>query len=162
MPFKKNQKRAQSVRPLPPIKSTSLLDGIPQNLPSLLRASRITQKVSEVGFDWPDHEGILAKLDEEVQELKEALSKGDRKKIREEFGDLLFVLVNLARFIRIDPENALNTTIDKFISRFHYIETSLRKKGKNLLQSELIEMEGLWEEAKKREKEIVKLNIRRH
>jgi tetrapyrrole methylase family protein/MazG family protein len=101
-------------------------------------------------------------MDEEMKELREALSSGDRRKIREEIGDLLFVLVNLSRFLRIDPEDALRRTIEKFISRFHYIETSLLKKGKKLLQSGLIEMDDLWEEAKRKEKNQTKSDIRRH
>jgi MazG family protein len=140
----------------------SLLNGIPENLPSLSRAARITRRVSSVGFDWPDLTGVLTKMDEEVKELGEALSSGDRRKIREEIGDLLFVLVNLARFLRIDPEDALRRTIEKFISRFQYIETSLLKKGKNLLQSGLIEMDDLWEEAKRKEKDRIKSGIRRY
>jgi tetrapyrrole methylase family protein/MazG family protein len=87
-------------------------------------------------------------MDEEMKELGEALSSGDRRKIREEIGDLLFVLVNLARFLRIDPEEALRRTIEKFISRFHYIETSLHQKGRSVYQSNLSEMDCLWEEAK--------------
>ncbi|MDI6764092.1 MAG: MazG nucleotide pyrophosphohydrolase domain-containing protein [Thermodesulfobacteriota bacterium] len=126
----------------------SLLDGIPENLPSLSRAERITRKVSSAGFDWPDLTGVLTKMDEEMKELREALSSGDRRKIRGEIGDLLFVLVNLARFLRIDPEDALSRTIEKFISRFRYIETSLLKKGTSIHQSSLAEMDCLWEEAK--------------
>ncbi len=129
-------------------KIKSLLDGMPGDLPSLSRANWVTQRVSRVGFDWPDLAGILEKLDEEWEELREALSSKNRKKIREEIGDLLFVLVNLSRLIRIDPEDALNRTIDKFISRFKYIERSLRKKGKSVHQSDLAEMDALWEEAK--------------
>ncbi len=129
-------------------KTKSLLDGIPEDLPSLSRANRITRRVSTAGFDWPDLAGVLAKLDEEMQELREALSSGDRRKIREEIGDLFFVLVNLSRFLGIDPEAALKRTIEKFISRFKYIERSLRKKGKSIRQSDLAEMDRLWEEAK--------------
>ncbi len=129
-------------------KTESLLDGIPEDLPSLSRANRITRRVSNAGFDWPDPAGVLAKMDEEMKELREALSSGDRKRIREEIGDLLFVLVNLARFLGIDPEGALKRTIKKFISRFQYIEWSLKKKGKSIHQSNLAEMNGLWEEAK--------------
>ena len=90
----------------------------------------------------------MKKMDEERKELREALSSGDRKKMREEIGDLLFVLVNLARFLKIDPEDALRRTIEKFISRFHYIEISLRKRGKSIDQSNRSEMDFLWEEAK--------------
>ncbi|MBM4341208.1 MAG: hypothetical protein FJ110_16890 [Deltaproteobacteria bacterium] len=133
-------------------KIRSLLDGIPEDLPSLLKANLITQRVSRAGFDWPDLKGVLSKMDEEIRELQEALSYGDRKKIREELGDLLFVLVNLARFHKIDPEDALRRTIEKFISRFHYIETSLLKKGKTIHQSNLIEMDSLWKEAKRKKR----------
>ena len=129
-------------------KTRSLLNGIPKDLPSLSRAERITRRVSSAGFDWPDLIGVLTKMDEEMKELREALSSGDRRKIREEIGDLLFVLVNLARFLRIDPEEALRRTIEKFISRFHYIETSLHQKGRSVYQSNLSEMDCLWEEAK--------------
>ncbi len=159
---KKTTKQIKSVNPLHHGKTRSLLNGIPENLPSLSRAERITRRVSSAGFDWPDLIGVLTKMDEEMKELREALSSGDRRKIREEIGDLLFVLVNLARFLRIDPEDALRRTIEKFISRFHYIETSLLKKGKNLLQSGLIEMDDLWEEAKRKEKNQTKSDIRRH
>lgn len=143
-------------------KKESLLDGIPENLSSLERAFRITQKVSGVGFDWPDKIGILKKMAEEVRELRSALSSGDRNKIREEIGDLLFVLVNLSRFLKIDPEDALQRTIKKFICRFRHIETSLGKRGKNLPQTGLIEMDDLWEEAKRLEKGRIKSNIRPH
>jgi len=129
-------------------KTRSLLDGIPENLPSLSRAERITRKVSSAGFDWSDLTGVLTKMDEEMKELQEALSSGDRRNIREEIGDLFFVLVNLSRFLGIDPEDALRRTIEKFISRFHYIERSLSKRGKSIGQSNLSEMDCLWEEAK--------------
>ncbi len=143
------EKRRRLKKRLPRDGNTrSLLNGIPENLPSLSRAERITRRVSSAGFDWPDLIGVLTKMDEEMKELREALSSGDRRKIREEIGDLLFVLVNLARFLRIDPEDALRRTIEKFISRFHYIETSLLKRGKSIYQSNLSEMDCLWEEAK--------------
>jgi tetrapyrrole methylase family protein/MazG family protein len=101
-----------------------------------------------VGFDWPNIEGVLNKLDEEMGEFREALSLQNRRKIREEIGDLLFVMANISRFLQIHPEEALKKTLEKFVSRFHYIETSLRKKGKSFLQSNLIEMDRLWEESK--------------
>lgn len=128
----------------------SFLSTIPETLPSLSRAYLITQKVSKAGFDWPNLKGVLSKMEEEIRELQEALSYGDRKKIREEVGDLLFVLVNLARFCKIDPEDALRRTNEKFISRFGYIEASLLKKGKTITQSNLMEMDHLWEEAKQK------------
>ena len=119
---------------------------------SLSLASQLTREVSRLGFDWPDLDGVLKKVDEEMKELREALSLQSRRRIREELGDLLFALVNLSRFLRIDPEEALRDTVKKFVLRFHYIETSLRKKGKSIYQSNLIEMDRLWEEAKKKPK----------
>ena len=119
---------------------------------SLSLAYQLTRRVSRLGFDWPDLEGVLKKLDEEMRELREALSLQNRRRIREELGDLFFVLVNLSRFLRIDPEEALRKTVKKFMLRFHYIETSLHKKGKSIPQSDLIEMDQLWEEAKKKKK----------
>jgi tetrapyrrole methylase family protein / MazG family protein len=120
--------------------------------PSLLRAYDLTKRAARLGFDWPDIGGVLKKMDEEIEELREALSLEDRRRIREEIGDLLFVLVNIARFLRINPEEALDKTIKKFISRFHYIETSLRKEGRSLHHSNITEMDRLWEEAKRKMK----------
>ena len=115
---------------------------------SLSLAYQLTLKASKVGFDWPDIQGVLEKLDEELMELREALRHRDPKRAQEELGDLLFVLANVARFLQINPEQALRKTIRKFISRFRYVEVSLKKKGKSLRQSNLIEMDQLWEEAK--------------
>jgi len=128
----------------------SILEGIPKDLPPLSLAYQLTEKASRLGFDWPDLKGVLKKLDEEMKEFREALSTQNQKRIREELGDLLFVLVNTSRFLRIDPEEALRKTLEKFTSRFHYIETSLRKKGKTFQQSNLMEMDRLWEESKKK------------
>jgi tetrapyrrole methylase family protein/MazG family protein len=127
----------------------SILRTVPKDLSSLSLAYRLTEKASGVGFDWPDVKGILKKLDEEMKEFREALSLQKRHRIREEIGDLLFVIVNIARFLGIDPEVALRCAIEKFTSRFHYIERSLQKKGKTLQESNLLEMDRLWEEAKK-------------
>ena len=121
-----------------------------KTMSSLSLAAQLTRDVSRLGFDWPDLDGVLKKLDEEVKEFREALSLQNRSKIREELGDLFFVLVNISRFLGIDPEEALRKTVKKFMLRFHYIETSLRKKGKSFHQSNLIEMDQLWEEAKKK------------
>jgi MazG family protein len=131
-------------------KKTPILEEIPQALPALSFAYQLTEKASSMGFDWPELNGVLKKLDEEMKEFREALSLQNRKGIREEIGDLFFVLVNIARFLRVDPEEALRKTIKKFMSRFHYIETSLRKEGKTFHQSSLAEMDRLWEKAKKR------------
>ena len=127
----------------------------PAYISSLTLASELTRQASRLGFDWPDLSGVLKKLDEELKEFKEALSVQNRNRIREEFGDLLFAIVNVSRFLRIDPEDALRKTLTKFMVRFHYIETSLRKKGKSFHQSNLNEMDRLWEEAKKRKKRNV-------
>jgi tetrapyrrole methylase family protein/MazG family protein len=132
--------------------STSILEGVPKGLPALSLAYQLTEKASRLGFDWPDLKGVLKKLDEEMKEFKEALSFQNRKRICEEIGDLFFVLVNIARFLRIHPEEALRKTVEKFTSRFSYIETSLRKEGKTFHQSNLVEMDRLWEKAKKRKR----------
>ena len=131
-------------------KRGSILEGVSGDLSSLSLAYRLTEKASGVGFDWPDVKGILKKLDEEMKEFREALSLQKRHRIREEIGDLLFVIVNVARFLEIDPEAALRKTIGKFTSRFRYIERSLQKKGKTLQESNLLEMDRLWGEAKKK------------
>jgi len=131
-------------------KKGSIFEGVSTGFSSLSLAYCLTEKASSVGFDWPDVKGILKKLDEELKELREALSLQKRNRIKEEIGDLLFVIVNIARFLKIDPEAALRRTIEKFISRFHYIERSLQKKGKTLHESNLLEMDRLWGEAKKK------------
>jgi tetrapyrrole methylase family protein/MazG family protein len=131
-------------------KRKSVLEGVPEDSPSLSQAYQLTQKASRVGFDWADIEGVLKKLDEEIGELREALSLQNRKRIREEIGDLLFVLANVSRFLRINPEEALKETLDKFVSRFHYIERALHGKGKSFPQSNLLEMDRLWEESKRK------------
>jgi len=129
-----------------------ILNRIPKTPSSLVLAYRLTQKASRLGFDWPDLSGVLKKMDEELSEFREALSLRDRHRIKEELGDLLFVLVNVGRFLGIDSEEALKGTLQKFNARFHYIEASLRRAGKSVRQSNLIEMDRLWEEAKKRKK----------
>jgi uncharacterized protein YabN with tetrapyrrole methylase and pyrophosphatase domain len=120
--------------------------------PSLTLAYQLTEQASTVGFDWPDIGGVLNKLDEELNEFREALSLQDKKKACEELGDLLFVMANLGRFLHIDPERALRQTVKKFVSRFRYVETRLRKQGKSPRQSTLLEMDQLWEEAKRKRK----------
>lgn len=129
---------------------TSILEEVSNHSSLLSQAYRLTQKASQVGFDWPNIEGVLKKMEEEMKELKEALLFRKKKRVCEEIGDLLFVIINVSRFLQIDPEEALKKTLDKFISRFHYIETSLRKEGKSFRQSNLIEMDQLWEESKRR------------
>ena len=127
----------------------SIVSGIPKSIPSLHRAYLITQRAARVGFDWEDKEGILKKLKEELKELEKAVSEGKRERIVQEMGDLLFSVVNLGRFLETSPESALAGTVDRFVSRFNYIEQRLREKGKDPSQSTLEEMDQLWEEAKK-------------
>ena len=127
----------------------SILDGVPKDLPALLKAYRIQQKVSRVGFDWENEEDIVMKLDEEVAEFKEVLKNSDREKIKEEAGDILFTIVNILRYIEINPEEALSSSNNKFIHRYKFIEKESVKKNKNLEDMSLEEMDTLWEEAKR-------------
>jgi uncharacterized protein YabN with tetrapyrrole methylase and pyrophosphatase domain len=124
-----------------------------KDIPSLTLAYQLTGKAAQVGFDWPDIGGVLQKLDEEMRELQEALSLQDKKKAREELGDILFVMANLGRFLHIDPEKALRQTIRKFVSRFRYVETRLRQQRKSPRQSTLLEMDQLWNEAKRKKRQ---------
>lgn len=128
----------------------SVLDGIPKELPSLLRAHRLQDRASRVGFDWERVEDVLPKLDEELTEFREALKRQRTKEIEDELGDIFFVLVNIARFVGINPEDALRKTISKFISRFRYIEMAAADRGKTLSDMTLAEMDALWDEAKKK------------
>ncbi|HEC97408.1 MAG TPA: nucleoside triphosphate pyrophosphohydrolase [Nitrospirae bacterium] len=130
----------------------SILEGIPGNLPSLLKAHRVQERVSRAGFDWEKAEDVVKKVESEFDEFKSALKGGDEGEVEEEFGDFLFTLVNLSRFIDINPEEALRKTISRFIRRFSYIETSAKREGSALSDYTLEEMDHLWEEAKKAEK----------
>ena len=127
----------------------SLLEGIPKNLPALLLARRVQQRASEVGFDWERVPSVIEKLEEEFLELKNAIESREQNRIRDELGDLLFTVVNLSRFLDIDPEDALRHTIKKFINRFKLVEEELRKKGKKLEEATLSEMDRLWNEIKR-------------
>ncbi len=127
----------------------SVLDGVPKYLPSLLKARRVQEKVKRVGFDWEEIDGALEKVIEEVKELKDSLEKGDRGHAKEEFGDMLFSLVNVSRFLDIDAEDSLRKTIDKVMDRFRYIEKMVQKSGKKSLKNcTLAELDLLWEKAK--------------
>ena len=126
----------------------STLEGIPKHLPSLLRAQKIQKKAAKEGFDWDKIDDVFNKLDEEIAEFKEAVLRGKDVDIQSEFGDILFTLVNIAKFKNIDAEEALRSTINKFIKRFQYIEQKLVKKEKSLKESSLEEMEVYWQEAK--------------
>jgi tetrapyrrole methylase family protein/MazG family protein len=131
--------------------SKSALGNVPKAMPALARAQSITQRASHLGFDWPKIEPVWEKIEEEIKELKNATSSGDKTRTGEELGDLLFSVVNLARFLDVEAEEALAGTIDRFTRRFHYIETQLHEANKSFEQSSLEEMDKLWEEAKKNE-----------
>jgi tetrapyrrole methylase family protein/MazG family protein len=129
----------------------SLLDGIPPRLPALHQAFQMTAKASRVGFDWPDLEAILEKLKEEAAETMEAYASRDQARLIDEAGDLLFVAVNVARFLGADPETALRRSNRKFERRFRYIESKIKSQGRELKDASLAEMDALWDEAKKLE-----------
>jgi tetrapyrrole methylase family protein/MazG family protein len=131
--------------------SKSALGNVSKAMPALARAQSITRRASHLGFDWPKIKPVWEKIEEEIEELKNAASSGDKTQTGEELGDLLFSIVNLARFLDIEAEEALAGTIDRFTWRFHYIETKLREANKSVEQSSLEEMDKLWEEAKKNE-----------
>ena len=129
----------------------SILEGVPKELPSLLRAHRLQERAARVGFDWAHLNEALPKLDEEIAEFKESLKSEDAEKIEEELGDVFFMLVNVSRFLGVNPDEALRKTIGKFIHRFRYIEEHAEQAGRSLNDMTLDEMETLWQEAKKKE-----------
>ncbi|NLC70550.1 MAG: nucleoside triphosphate pyrophosphohydrolase [Desulfuromonadaceae bacterium] len=129
-------------------KRKGVLAGIPRRLPALLRAQKVTERAARVGFDWPDRHGVEEKIAEEVAEFLEACGNRSPVGIENEFGDLLFSLVNLARFLDISAEDALRKTIGRFQRRFEFIEENLREKGKTIEESSLDEMNLFWERAK--------------
>lgn len=129
-------------------KKNSILDGVPKDLPALIKAYRVQNKAGRVGFDWDNIADVVAKISEELGEFKESLKTNDRDRIEDELGDLLFSIVNLARKIEISPEDALRRTIRKFTARFQYIEKALKEKGVSIKDASLEEMDELWEEAK--------------
>lgn len=127
----------------------SVLGGVPVSLPALVKASRIQDKAKAVGFDWEQPEQVWAKVEEEIGEFKEEVnSQSDKEKIEAEFGDVLFSLVNYARFINVNPEDALEKTNKKFIKRFQFLETEAAKQGKQLSEMTLAEMDVYWNKAK--------------
>lgn len=130
-----------------------ILDDVPVGLPALTRAAKLTKRAARVGFDWPSVDEVLDKLDEETAELKAEISAGDLDKARAELGDLLFVIANLARKLDVEPEDALRLTNRKFVRRFATIEDALRAEGKTPEQSNLAEMDALWNRAKQAEHE---------
>ncbi len=127
----------------------SAIGGVPTSFPALLRASEIQKKATKVGFDWNKIEDVFVKLDEEIKELKEALDKKNHKEIEDEVGDILFVLVRIANFINVNPEDSLRKTINKFTRRFMHIEKEASLQGRRLNDMTLAEMDILWNEAKK-------------
>ena len=133
-------------------RNASLLDDVPVGLPALTRAVKLSRRAAGVGFVWPDAAAVLDKLHEEVAELEAEIEAGDMAKAREELGDVLFVCANLARQLDIDPEDALRATNAKFVRRFQFIEKSLAAAGSSPAQSNLAEMDGLWDAAKAAEK----------
>ncbi|TIU96488.1 MAG: nucleoside triphosphate pyrophosphohydrolase [Mesorhizobium sp.] len=131
------------------------LDSVPVALPALTRALKLQEKAARVGFDWSEAAPILDKIEEEIGELREALVTGDAAPIKDEFGDMLFAVVNLGRHLRLDAEAALSGTNEKFRSRFHYVERELEASGRSLEQATLDEMETLWQQAKNARKAAV-------
>jgi len=129
----------------------SALSGVPPHLPSLMKAQKITEKAARVGFDWEHADQVFAKVIEELHELEETMVDRDQERMEAELGDLLFAIVNLGRFLSVDPEEALRKTIARFTKRFNYVEDTLHIQGGNLKDATVEEMDRLWNEAKKKE-----------
>jgi len=126
----------------------SVLGGVPRSLPALIKASRIQDKVAGVGFDWEEPKQVFEKVKEELAELQEEVNKNEQNKIEDEFGDVLFSMINYARFLKIDPETALERTNKKFIFRFQYLEQKAKENDLDISKMSLEEMDKFWEEAK--------------
>ncbi len=131
-------------------KDESVISGVPRGLPALLRSFRIQEKAAKVGFDWPKNhiEDVLAKVDEEVGEVKEAIAAGDKKAVADELGDVLFIVTNLSRHLKIDPETALHQATDKFAKRFKIVEKNVAESGRKWDEFSLEELDRLWKKAK--------------
>ncbi|MDE0837944.1 MAG: nucleoside triphosphate pyrophosphohydrolase [Kiritimatiellae bacterium] len=140
----KQQERAGSA-------DDSVLSGVPRSLPALQRAQRMQSRAARVGFDWECRDGVVAKLDEEIAEFKQALEQNDLEHASEEMGDFIFSLVNLCRHLKVDAEDALDRANTKFNRRFVYIEQALRQEGRSCQDATLAEMDRLWDEAKQSE-----------
>lgn len=132
-----------------------VLSGVPNSLPSLIKAYRIQDKARNVGFDWKEKEDVWDKVQEELEELKVELAKGDKENSTRELGDFIFSVINAARLYKLNPDNALEKTNQKFIRRFNYVEDHSLKQGKNLKDMSLEEMDKLWDEAKLQEKRMI-------
>jgi MazG family protein len=126
----------------------SVLEGIPNHFPALMKAEKVQKKASKVGFDWTKKEDVWKKVEEELNELQHAVQENDKEQTHKEFGDVLFSLINYARFIDVNPEESLHSTVQKFTTRFQYIEKKLLEQGKDIHQTSLEEMDALWNEAK--------------
>ena len=126
----------------------SVLEGVPNGLPAVVKASRIQEKVAGVGFDWEEPSQVWEKVQEELTELNEEIKTGNKENTEKEFGDVLFSMINYARFIDVNPENALEKTNKKFINRFQFLEKAAKKEGKNLSDMSLAEMDVHWESSK--------------
>lgn len=127
----------------------SILEGVPKSLPAMVKASRIQDKAVSAGFDWDKTEQVFNKVKEEIEELHHEVQTGDQAKIESEFGDVMFSMINYARFINVDPESALEITNKKFIKRFQYLETEAAKNGESLKDMTLTQMDVYWNESKK-------------
>lgn len=132
-----------------------IVDGLPKHLPALQKAQKLQKKVAKVGFDWPDITGVMAKVDEELAEVKEAIRENKPENIAEEVGDLLFSIVNLSRFLNLDTENVLHKTIYKFVDRFKRVETELAAMGKDIEKCSLEEMDAVWNKVKINQKQEI-------
>ena len=130
----------------------TVLAGVPKALPALIKASRIQEKARNVGFDWEEREQVWAKVQEEVSEVSAEITGGNQENLEQEFGDLLFSVVNAARLYGVEPENALELTNRKFISRFNHLEARAAEMGKSLREMSLAEMDAIWDEAKAAER----------
>ena len=128
---------------------------VPRSLPALMRAQKITSEAAKVGFDWDGAASVMAKIEEELGEFREALAEGNPGRVRDEIGDTLFSIVNLSRHLKVDADEALRATNRKFEERFLYIEERLREQGKDPASSTLEEMDALWEEAKRKKRDVV-------
>ena len=145
--IKRRERAGKSAKP------ESLLDDVPIALPALMRAVKLQNRAAQVGFDWPSAVTVTDKIAEESRELAEASASGDVAHVVEEFGDLLFAMANLARHLKLDPEDALRGANEKFVRRFRAIETGLAARGRSLEEASLEEMEGLWQDAKQTEQQ---------
>lgn len=142
------KKAEREIRGVADVPLESMLDDIPVTFPALIEGNKISKKAAKTGFDWENTEQIFEKLEEEVAELKREISNGSEETRKEEIGDLLFVVVNLARKLGVEPEDALKKTNRKFRSRFKYVESSIKASGKEMEDADLEEMDRFWDEAK--------------